>query len=574
VAFLFLPLAVIFPENLAFHLLILANFLGFPLLVYLASRRLLGKEKAALFAAWCAVGLLCGYGANILNWGMIPSFVSVNLFLLSLILLVGLLKGERLAGFFLVLVLSLSFFVHLGHFLHIILFLLIIYLFFSLKPYEAKRPRWLGLLLLAVAFLMIVSPFLSLLLRFKGYILTTNFWSPLPGGLANIVGYLKGSLFKALPGFSWDRVYFTFRLDRFLPLAVLLLPVAFYNLKKRSTKEFLTALLLLFFVFATLLKFIPSLEILMGRLDFLAPAILALFMGSWLYQASERNAYFVHILAVALLSFLTLGYFFSGPPIKHLRDIRDYHTVLVDKIQGLDGHLILFENTAKNNPKKDRSEDLQTIPGPHVHITNYLQQRTGKRFFSHPGFDPHPYHIIRDTYIVNGTYKGEDLQKMSIEEMNEILRKWGVKFLVVWSEGAKSYFGKYPPYYQFIYADPQYAIFEFLKAEPGSVATESGQGEIISETHFEIALGLKSVKAGERVILRYNYFPLWRAFWQNGGKRREIRLENYDGQISFISPAAGDYTVRLVFPKEWWWGLLSLVGLSGLFTLSLKGWNL
>jgi len=275
---------------------------------------------------------------------------------------------------------------------------------------------------------------------------------------------------------------------------------------------------------------------------------------------------------VVLLFFLTLDYAFSVPSIKHLQDIRDYHTGLVDKIQGLDGHLILFENMAINNPKRDRDEDFPKAPLPHIHISNYIQRKTGKRFFSHPGFDPHPYHKIRNTYIVNGTYKGEDLQQMPIEQMNEILRKWGVKFLVVWSGRAKSYFERYPPYYQIIYADFRFAIFEFLKADPRSVVTESGQGEIISETHFAINLGLKSIKAGERVILRYNYFPLWRAFWQNGGKRQEIDLVDYDGQISFISPAAGDYTVHLVFRKEWWWALLSLAGLGGLFMLSLKGW--
>ncbi|KPJ58424.1 MAG: hypothetical protein AMS15_08405, partial [Planctomycetes bacterium DG_23] len=138
VALLFLPLALIFPETIAFHLLILINFLAFPFLVYLAARQLLGEGKAPLLAGWCAVGLICGYRANILSWGMIPSFISLNLFLLSLIFLMGLFKGKRFSGFLLALVVSLSFFVHLGHFLHIILFLLVIYLFFSLVPSPGK----------------------------------------------------------------------------------------------------------------------------------------------------------------------------------------------------------------------------------------------------------------------------------------------------------------------------------------------------------------------------------------------------------------------------------------------------
>jgi len=312
----------------------------------------------------------------------------------------------------------------------------------------------------------------------------------------------------------------------------------------------------------------------MGRLDFLAPAILALFMGSWLAQAAQKKAYFVHLLSAALLFFLFLGYVFNVPAIEHLQDIRDYHPALVDKIQSLDGHLILLENMAAGNPKPDRSKEFENAPQPHVHITNYIQRKTGKRFFSHPGFDPHPYHIIRDTYIVNGTYKGEDIQKMPIEEMNEILKKWGVKYLAFWSEGAKSYFGAYPLYYQMVYADPQFAVFEYLRADPRSVVAENGQGEIAREDHFHIWLDLKGLKEGERVIIRYHYFPLWRAFWLKGGNPQEIRLEDYQGQISFISPRSGDYKVHLAFRKEWWWAALSVVGLVGLFILSSRSWIL
>ena len=573
IAFLFLPLRLFLPEEAAFHLLILGNFLAFPFLVYLAARRLWGEEKEALFAAWCAVGLLCGYRANILGYGMIPSFISVNLFLLSFILFTGLLKGQRLAGFFLVLVLSLSLFVHFGHFVHTLLFLGSIYIFLRLIGNKVEGLTWRKGLLIFVAFLFMVSPFLTLLIRFQGYLVTTRYWAPLPGGFSNLLGYLKNTLWNARPRLPfWTYEPFGFKLRRILPVAVLLLPVAFYNLKFRKEKAFLPTLLLFVLIFFTLLSFLPPIELLMDRLNFLAPAILALFMGSWLYQAHKRKAYFVHFLVIVLLVLLFIILFMGTEPIEHIRNLPDFNPNLVEKIKDLNGHMVLFENCAGGSPMWNRSRNFDRAPKPHVHVVSYAQRYSQKRFLAHPGFDPHPYHKIRDVYIVNGTYLGKSLEEFPQSKFNALLKKWGVKYLVVWSDTASDYFSEQPQAFKKIYDDGEFCIYQFLPADPRSVAAESGQGEILKEDHFNIWLGLRGLKAGERVILRYNYFPLWRAFWQKEGKRQEIELVAYDGQISFISPAAGDYTVHLVFRKEWWWGVLSLTGLGGLFILSLKRW--
>ncbi len=573
VAFLFLPLRIFFPEEAAFHLFILGSFLAFPFLVYIASQRLLGEEKKSLLAGWCAVALLCGYRANILGFGMIPTFVSVSLFLLSFILFAGLLEGKRFYGFFLTLALSLSFFVHFGHFVHTVLFLGIIYIFLRSIGGKVNGLTWRKGLIIFIALLFIVSPFLTLLLRFRDYLIPTRYWEPHPGGFSNLIGYLKETLWDARPSFAFmGEEHFGFRVRRFHPVAVLLLPVAFYNFKFRKEKAFLPTLLLFALIFFTLFSFISSVELLMDRLNFFAPPILALFIGSWLYQAHKRKVYFVHFLVVVLLFFLFVSLFMTTEPVEHINNLQDFNPDLVEKTKGLDGHMVLFENAAGGSPLWDRSRDFELAPRPHVHVVSYAQRYAKKRFLAHPGFDPHPYHKIRDVYIVNGTYLGRSLKEFPQIKFKALLRKWGVKYLVIWSDTASDYFLAQPQSFERIYDDDEFYIFQFLQADPRGVVTEGGQGEIVQEDHFNIRLGLRAVQKGERVILRYNHFPLWRAFWQKGGMPEEIRLEDYEGQISFISPTSGDYTVHLVFPREWWWAVLSLAGLGGLFALSLKRW--
>jgi hypothetical protein len=312
----------------------------------------------------------------------------------------------------------------------------------------------------------------------------------------------------------------------------------------------------------------------MDRTNFFGPPIMAFFLGSWLYRAHKRKAYFVHFLVAVALFFLFVSLFMTMGPVDHIHEIPDFNPRLVERMKDLDGHTVLFENCAGGSPLWDRSRGFDRAPRPHVHVESYAQGYTEKRFLAHPGFDPHPYHIIRDVYIVNGTYLGRSLEEYPPDKFKALLLKWGVKYLVVWSDTTTFYLLDQPESFKNIYDDDKFVIFQFLKADPRGVVTPSGQGEITAEDHFHIWLDLKGLKAGERVILRYHYFPLWRAFWIKEGSEEEIELKDYQGQISFISPGSGDYTVRLVFRKEWWWAVLSLVGLVGLFGLSLRGWIL
>jgi len=575
VVFLFLPLGLILPQGAAFHLFILANFLAFPFLVYLAARRFLAEEKEALLASLCSVALLCGYRANILGYGMIPTFVSVNLFLLVLIFFADLLKGKRLSGFFLVLVLSLSFFVHFGHFVHIVLFLGVIFIFLRLVKDEMSGLTWRKAIILFVAFLFMISPLLALLIRFKEYLVATRYWQLHPGGFSNLMSYLKETIWNARPSFHrWADEGFGFFVRRFHPVAVLFLPVALYNLKFVKKKTFLPSLLLIAVILFTLLSFIPSVELLMDRMNFFAPPILAFFLAPWIYQAHKRKAYFVHFLVAVSLFFLFVGFFMTSEPVRHIRNLSDFNPKLAERIKDLKGHMILFENAAGGSPLWDRSRGFDPAPRPQVHMVSYAQAYAQKRLLAHPGFDPHPYHKIRDVYVVNGTYLGKSLEEYPPSKFKALLKKWGVEYLVVWSDTTSYYLFGLPESFKSIYEDGKYVIFQFLQADPRSVVAENGQAEIAREDHFHIWLDLNSLKEGERVILRYHYFPLWRAFWLKGGREEEISLEDYQGQISFISPTSGDYKVHLAFRKEWWWAVLSLVGLGGLFVLSLKRRNL
>jgi hypothetical protein len=54
------------------------------------------------------------------------------------------------------------------------------------------------------------------------------------------------------------------------------------------------------------------------------------------------------------------------------------------------------------------------------------------------------------------------------------------------------------------------------------------------------------MRQGERVVIRMNYFPAWRASLDD----IEVPVYADHGQLAFDAPRAGDYAVDLEYPRR------------------------
>jgi hypothetical protein len=54
------------------------------------------------------------------------------------------------------------------------------------------------------------------------------------------------------------------------------------------------------------------------------------------------------------------------------------------------------------------------------------------------------------------------------------------------------------------------------------------------------------MRQGERVVIRMNYFPAWRAYLDD----IEVPVYGDDGQLAFDAPRDGEYVVDLKYPRR------------------------
>ncbi len=97
-------------------------------------------------------------------------------------------------------------------------------------------------------------------------------------------------------------------------------------------------------------------------------------------------------------------------PIQTIPTRGAFDPAVVEKVKTLGGNYILFENTASLSPYPTVEKDFEHVSEEwDVHAPGFLRLATGKRFFSHPGYNPHPYYDMRRSYIATGTFDGKDL---------------------------------------------------------------------------------------------------------------------------------------------------------------------
>ncbi|MBU1626903.1 hypothetical protein KKB18_05990 [bacterium] len=491
IVFCYLPF-ILLKQTIGFHLFLLLNYSLLPFLMSKLIMTLFKKRESAYIAIYAGTFLNISFYNNIFLWGMLPSVCSINLVLMSMIFFVKWLENGNIHAFFFIITSSALIFTHLGHFVHSLIFIALLITYY--RFIKMRDIKWGKIFFLYLFIFVIAFPYIMPFLKFNDYYRYDYMYESEYGSHTNksisteMLEFLKALL---LPFLCWDeRIYFG--------LFGLLIPIVIYLCLKEKKSFILPVLFFALFPLLLLVSFSPKFGLLFERFYYFAPTILSLVLASIIYYGYMNNK-----MEYIFLSVLLLFFSFAQPilkadtrPIKHIKNLDMEFPGLIETIKNLDDGLLLLENQANFNPLENPASEYEKYPGKHVHLEAYVQLLTGKKFFAQLGYDPHPYHSFRDTYIVDGSYQGKTLDKIPLMQMEDLFKKWGVKDIFVWSNTSKKYFSSYPETFKKIGVHGIFTHFEYTEAETSLARIKRGAVSLRSTPYSKII----SVHSVEKVM--------------------------------------------------------------------------
>lgn len=570
------PLMLLFGGTIGVNLFVFLTIMAYPLLSYLCIRTWFpGRKDVAVWGLYFAFIFLHTFFWDFLGNCTFNRMLGIDLYIVNLALAKRFLVKKPLSSFCLLLGLALSGYAHASFFM---LALLTLFMLVLLSPHRKSN---LGRAMVVIMLLLLcILPYGWQMLRYHAYyVANQDRYSPPPlaGDWHSIIPAAFNSIMR-----NWfftnvgecDPSFFALC---FLPLWVWVL----FTGDNREIKMLISLYLVLSFVIAAGLDIVHASIV---RMTFALPILCAMLLalvgagklgdGGLSRMVARGGSLFV--LCAFSYCYPQACFSWTTP---RLTDLKCYSSDFVARIGSLDGNLVLFEGQgglelATESKLGRRSEKWSDD----VHHGGVFAVETGKNFFSttHDGFHPS---VFRSNMITSGTYKGRFLSEYPPAEIGALLKKWGIKYLVVWSNEARGYFGRQPSYKRIWGIDTaalqragfepvQWDIYEFLDADPRRVVVSSGTGEIETKDHFTKILRLKGVKKGEDAIVRMNYFPAWMARWAGGN----VDVFNESGQLALRCPADGDPVVYLYFPKYKALTMLAILSLLLCFFLSRRGY--
>lgn len=238
--------------------------------------------------------------------------------------------------------------------------------------------------------------------------------------------------------------------------------------------------------------------------------------------------------------------------VPHVRTVRDFDPALVDRLAALDGARVLLENSPHRD--LDSSPATRTERTPfNVHFEAYLPETTGKLYYGQT-WDCWHWTPFRGEVVAGGSFRGEAIDKTSLDDFEREMRKWGVRHLVVWSVATRRYLDAAPDRFVRRWSHGRWVDYEMVDPDTRSVVTSPGTGVLRATGPLGGEVDLSGVKRDTLVVVRMNYFPAWSA--SSGG--RDVPVFDQDGQLAFRAPADGSQVVMLRYPTRR--GLLVLAG--------------
>ncbi|MBC7224081.1 MAG: hypothetical protein H5T59_07385 [Anaerolineae bacterium] len=530
-ALFLLPFAP-FGMRVGYHLLIAASILAFPVLLALWVRKVLRDAGTTALGFWLGGFFALTVLDNLLHWGMLNSFLGLDLLVTALLLWERVRERRPWAVFPLALALGLAVYAHVAFFLYALAFL---GLEFLRQPARTLARD----LALAVGGALVLSlPMTAHYLLYPGYFIENNeAWAPqvmtateaLARSLGNLASYGNLNAYLALP-------------VKYQALFLMSVPAAAWVAWRRPGPARGVAGYAALAAFAAALE-VPGLTLALERLKFVLPVFLAVVWAAWAWDGRAGRP------RLAALSLVAAMVWVAWPPratwpLAHVRALRDFHPALMDQVARLPaGEWVVWEAQSSYDLIDDPSEASPHGP-QNNHLEAFLPLETDKRYLTHIQEGYH-HSIYRGNVLNAGAFRGRAIREVPLEEMQALLDRWGVGHLVVWSEPSRRYFGARPDLFAPVWSDGQWTVFAYAGADPRQVLVPHGQGRLESEGAFGFRVVLEGVRAGDPVVVRQNAFPAWRAFW--GG--REVALYADDGRLAFHAPADGTYAVTFRYPR-------------------------
>ncbi|MBU0694200.1 MAG: hypothetical protein KKC11_05975 [Candidatus Omnitrophica bacterium] len=543
---IFLPFSI-FGQNRGFHLMILFFWLSFPFIIRAFILEKFKNKKVANISLYLSFFLnLSFFKEGILYWGMVNNYIAINFFIAALLLALRFKQGKKYSFPLLLLVLFLLMYTHIAIFAFSVIFVSLELIFPLKKSNIVKFGSLIFLLFLAT------FNYSYYFLKYPSFIKPNTYLYELkeicPGSIFFPVGFNLGVLYPKGANISYLELTFIF-----LPLLLWCIFKGKLSRKYAYYVFFIASLSCFQFSSVGINNFFHRPELL---LPFLLIIIFSVFLKICL---DRRNFVFLFILAGAFANI-----FPSFTSIFHIKDIYQYNPQLISKINEIKEGPILFESRPKFIKPLPEASPKQ------VHFAGLISQTLKKKLLANT-IDGYHYSIFRKNALGGGVFRGKILNQIDAPQFNSFLDKWGVEYMAVWSSRAKNYLGKYPEFYLKSWQDEEWTIFQYRHAKHPNLKflNNRGRGKLEDLDYFLKILKLKDVKKIGSVILKTNYFPEWRAFYEN----KEIPVFDHEGQLAIKVPFDGEGTVYLKYSKHFFFTFLIFLSLGAAVIIEKTKWN-
>lgn len=518
----FLPMSI-FGDRVGFHLFHVFLYLAVPAIVWWDIRQ---EDRRQ---AWLAAGFAClfaaGFSGTVGASGDSNSLVGVVCAGLALVGSRAARLGRRWGGPVLLLGLAGGLYSHVAFFVYAVMFLAI-----EAAYFRDRAAAWRSAAAVAIA-LVVALPVHYESLRYPQYVSFNN------------------TVFDPRSPMDWSDfprlVYYN--------LEILVQPQRWFNDYRSVANVWLPALVLVaiqpgrsragFYAWAAvvtqlLLRFnTPVAGAVFDRIMHMLPLLAAPALAAFVLRFSGTRA-----LAIALTALIALYVQAVFIPIPHVPDLRAWDPPLMDRIKSLDGNLVLVEISPHRDMDSDPVRRSPKTPFP-AHFEGLLPSLAGQRFYSQM-FDGWVWNSFRGQVVGAGTFMGKAIDDTPVPAFVGEMRRWGVRHLLVWTDASRDYLARSGAFDE-RWRGGLWSHFELRDADIRSVAAPHGRGELRAPDLFGADVALTDVVAGDRIVVRTNFYPAWRA------RRRDTAVAVYDagGQLAFDAPASGSYIVRLEYPR-------------------------
>ncbi|HYN09534.1 MAG TPA: hypothetical protein VES67_19270 [Vicinamibacterales bacterium] len=520
---------LLFGDAAGFHLLHVVLLLGIPAVVYLDLRLDGDPRLAALGAGLSAFGV-ASIAYVLLRSGDTNSLAGVATTMLALTAAHAAALGRRWGAPLLVITMAMVAWSHAGFLAYVLVFLL---MDAALARDRHRAIRAVGASLVAV---VAALPLTWELWRYPSYFIANNVMLD-PSHPIDWLGVARKVFYNVelfwLPGRWFNDVS---------GLTYVLLPLlALTGWRARGRVQFY-AVAAVGVMALTRLQSPESAYFFVRPMHLLAvftPVAVAGFVSVVLQDRWRR-------WALATLAAIYLPLWWHSVPHQRAETIEPE---LVQHLRGLDGALVLLENTPHRDMDADPTRDIEPAPVP-AHFESIVPRLTGVRLYAGM-WDGWQWCPQRRNVLAGGAFRGASISVTPPADVHAELTRWGVQHLVVWSNASNRFFESDPAFVRRWSAGP-WTHFEFLAADPHEVVVAAGRGHMTGRTPLGARVQLDGVRQGDRIVVRTNFYPAWTA-WTGSSP---VTLVDDRGLLAFDAPREGSYEIELRYPARTW--LLSL----------------